>query len=226
MKRQAILFLAGMLLLACSACGENGGPVQSEGVTPPAVSQSAEATPERTPPAESEVPGEEPLPAEGGDRQGDTPVLPTVSPEPEEEEIENQDANVQPDPQKAPTVSVDLDLTTLSSTMVYAEVFNMVMSPDDYIGKTIRMTGIFKVYQDPETKQVYCGVIVKDATACCAQGFNLIMSEERSYPQDYPAPEAEITVVGTLQADRTLEEHGMIVLQLENVTIEQEGHMP
>ena len=117
-------------------------------------------------------------------------------------------------------MSVDVDLTTLSSTMVYAEVFNMMMSPDDYIGKTIRMTGIFSVCQDPKTKQVYCGVIVEDATACCAQGFDLVMPEERSYPQDYPDPESEITVVGTLQADRTLEEHGIIFLRLEDVTFE------
>ena len=27
--------------------------------------------------------------------------------------------------------------------MVYAEVFNMTMSPDDYIGKIIRMTVIY-----------------------------------------------------------------------------------
>ena len=45
---------------------------------------------------------------------------------------------------------VDVDLTVLSSTMVYAEVFNMMLSPDDYIGKTIRITGIFSVYQDPK----------------------------------------------------------------------------
>lgn len=220
MKRQAILFLAGMLLLACSACGKNEGSGQAENLTPPAVSQQAEAAPEGTPSAESEVPGEEPLPTEGGDGQGDSSRLPVVGSAPEEEETENPAADLQPDSQEAPAVSVDVDLTTLSSTMVYAEVFNMMMSPDDYIGKTIRMTGIFTVYQDPETKQVYCGVIVEDATACCAQGFDLVMPEERSYPQDYPAPESEITVVGTLQADRTLEEHGIIFLRLEDVTFE------
>ena len=219
MKRQAILFLAGMLLLACSACGKKEGSGQVESLAPPVVSQQAEAAPEYVPSAESEVSGIEPLPAEGGDGQGDSPVFPAVSPA-LEEETENPAADLQPDSQEAPAVSVDVDLTTLSSTMVYAEVFNMMMSPDDYIGKTIRMAGIFTVYQDPETKQVYCGVIVEDATACCAQGFDLVMSEERSYPQDYPAPESEITVVGTLQADRTLEEHGIIFLRLEDVTFE------
>ena len=220
MKRQAILFLAGMLLLACSACGKNEGSGQAENLTPPTVSQQAEAAPEGTPSAESKVPGEEPLPTEGGDGQGDSSRLPVVGSAPEEEETENPAADLQPDSQEAPAVSVDVDLTTLSSTMVYAEVFNMMMSPDDYIGKTIRMTGIFTVYQDPETNQVYCGVIVEYATACCAQGFDLVMPEDLSYPQDYPDPESEITVVGTLQADRTLEEHGIIFLRLEDVTFE------
>ena len=220
MKRPAILCLAGILLLAFSACGNNGGSVQSESLTPPSFSQPAEATPERTPSAESEASAEEPLPEESGDGQGDSPVLRASSPAPEEEETKKPAADLQPESQESPTVSVDVDLTTLSSTMVYAEVFNMMMSPDDYIGKTIRMTGIFTVYQDPETKQIYCGVIVEDATACCAQGFDLAMPEECSYPQDYPAPESEITVVGTLQADRTLEEYGMIFLRLEDVTFE------
>ena len=219
MKRKSILLLAGMLLLTCSACGKKEGSWQAESLAPPVVSQQAEAAPEHVPSAESEVSGKEPLPAEGGDGQGDSPVFPAVSPA-LEEETENPAADLQPDSQEAPAVSVDVDLTTLSSTMVYAEVFNMMMSPDDYIGKTIRMTGIFTVYQDPETKQVYCGVIVEDATACCAQGFDLVMPEEHSYPQDYPAPESEITVVGTLQADRTLEEHGIIFLRLEDVTFE------
>lgn len=219
MKRKSILLLAGMLLLTCSACGKKEGSWQAESLAPPVVSQQVEAAPEHVPSAESEVSGKEPLPAEGGDGQGDSPVFPAVSPA-LEEETENPAADLQPDSQEAPAVSVDVDLTTLSSTMVYAEVFNMMMSPDDYIGRTIRMTGIFTVYQDPETKQVYCGVIVEDATACCAQGFDLVMPEERSYPQDYPAPESEITVVGTLQADRTLEEHGIIFLRLEDVTFE------
>lgn len=200
MKRQAILWLAGILLLACSACGSNGGPVQSEDLTSPAVSQPADAAPDGTPFAESEAPAKEPLT--------------------EEEETKKPTADLQPDSQGASTVSVDVDLTTLSSPMVYAEVFNMMMSPDEYIGKTIRMTGIFVVYQNPETNQVYCGVIVEDAAACCAQGFELVMPEERSYPQDYPAPESEITVLGTLQADHTLEGYGRTLLRLEDVTFE------
>lgn len=124
------------------------------------------------------------------------------------------------------TASVDMDLTTLSSTMVYAEVFYMMRSPEEYIGKTIRLAGRFQAYQDPETKQVYCSVIVEDAAACCARGFDLVMPEARLYPQDFPTAQSEVTVVGTLRADRALEEQGFLFLRLEDVTFETSDHAP
>ena len=37
---------------------------------------------------------------------------------------------------------VDVDLTVLSSTMVYSEVYNMLLfTPDSYLGKTVKMMG-------------------------------------------------------------------------------------
>jgi hypothetical protein len=35
---------------------------------------------------------------------------------------------------------LDVDLTTLTSTMVYSEVYNMVTTPEDYEGKIVKMT--------------------------------------------------------------------------------------
>lgn len=127
---------------------------------------------------------------------------------------------MQPDLSEDALPVVDLDLTTLSSTMVYAEVFNMISSPNNYIGKIIRLKGIFMVYQDPETNKVYCSVIVQDATACCAQGFNVVMPAQAHYPHDYPPAQSEVTIVATIQADRTLEEHGILMLQLADITFE------
>ena len=43
---------------------------------------------------------------------------------------------------------VDVDLTVLSSTMVYSEVYNMLyFYPEDYYGKTVKANGIFAIYQ-------------------------------------------------------------------------------
>ena len=46
--------------------------------------------------------------------------------------------------------SIDVDLTVLSPTMVYAEVFNMISYAPDYVGKKIRMQGPAVSYTDEE----------------------------------------------------------------------------
>ncbi|WMI79812.1 hypothetical protein [Anaerotignum sp. MB30-C6] len=102
--------------------------------------------------------------------------------------------------------SVDVDLTKLSSTMVYSEVYNIIMVPDDYIGKTIKMKGFFRVYPSLETDAVYFAVVIPDATACCEQGFEFVLRGEHTYPEDYPTEDAEIEITGVLE---TYEEDGL-----------------
>ena len=92
--------------------------------------------------------------------------------------------------------AVDVDLTVLSSTMVYSEVFSMVNHPEDYIGKTVKMDGTFAYYHDDATGGDYFACIVQDATACCAQGIEFVLAGEYVYPEDYPAPDEAICVVG------------------------------
>ena len=121
--------------------------------------------------------------------------------------------------ESAPTISkpaqsadgIDVDLTKLSSTMVYSEVYNMMVSPDNYTGKTVKMNGVFAYYEDPETKKQYFACIIADATACCSQGLEFILAGEHSYPDDYPELGTEITVVGTFQ---TYEENGYMYCHL------------
>ena len=91
---------------------------------------------------------------------------------------------------------VDVDLTTLSSNMVYAEVYSMVTSPDSYKGKVIKMKGNFASYYDPNTEKYYFACIIQDATACCSQGIEFELTEDYVYPDDYPTEGEEITVIG------------------------------
>ncbi|MCD7845811.1 MAG: hypothetical protein LUG57_08185 [Oscillospiraceae bacterium] len=96
------------------------------------------------------------------------------------------------DTASAGTSSLDVDLTALSSTMVYAEVYNMMYTPDDYMGKTVRMTGTFAVYEGEGRNYYAC--IVADAAACCSQGIEFVLDGDYSYPEDYPALGSTITV--------------------------------
>ena len=103
------------------------------------------------------------------------------------------------------TAALYIDLTVLSSTMVYSEVYSMMSFPDDYIGKTVKMKGQFVigyVYNtdgtpDESTARFAC--VIADATACCSQGLEFILTGEHTYPDEYPELGAEITVVGTFE---------------------------
>lgn len=96
-------------------------------------------------------------------------------------------------------ISVDVDLTALSSTMVYAEVYNMMTEPESYIGKAIKIRGLYyATYYEP-TKQYYHFVVIQDATACCAQGLEFIWLEH-VYPNDFPEDETEIEITGVWES--------------------------
>lgn len=92
---------------------------------------------------------------------------------------------------------VDLDLSVISGTVVYSQVYDMMSEPEAYIGQKIKMKGNFGYYQDPDTKQEYFAAVIADATACCAQGIEFVWKGEHVYPRDYPPLDTEITVTGT-----------------------------
>ena len=111
------------------------------------------------------------------------------------------DGNVESDETSAlaPVSSgdVDIDLTSLSATFVYSEVFNMMVSPAEYEGKKVKMEGTCNMYQDPETGKKYYACIVQDATQCCSQGLEFVLDENNYTEADYPAVGEEITLEGT-----------------------------
>ena len=92
---------------------------------------------------------------------------------------------------------VDVDLTSMSATRVYSEVYNMMTVPEDYIGKRIMMDGLFTCFHDANAGKYYFACIVEDATACCAQGIEFVLSGDHSYPEDYPEEGGRVAVVGT-----------------------------
>ncbi len=90
---------------------------------------------------------------------------------------------------------VDVDLTQLSATMVYTEVYGMMVSPEEYVGKTIRMEGNYASYHDEATGKDYSACIIQDATQCCSQGIEFELKGKQSYPKDGD----EICVAGVFE---------------------------
>ena len=77
--------------------------------------------------------------------------------------------------------------------MVYSEVYNMMNTPEDYVGKTVKMIGMSATYHDQDTDNYYCACVIADATACCSQGIEYVLPEG----QEYPKEKVLITVTGT-----------------------------
>ena len=91
---------------------------------------------------------------------------------------------------------VDVDLTAISGIFVYSEVYNMMSTPENYIGKKIKMEGTYTIYFDDTYSTRYDACIVQDATACCATGIEFELSDDLKFPDDYPEEGDLITVEG------------------------------
>lgn len=136
-----------------------------------------------------------------GEKSGGETAFPTTA---SEEPKPLETLPLETAPSKDTAESTFVDLTALSSTMVYAEVFAMMSSPEDYVGKTVKMQGIFSKGQLYAAGSLNDGgtvfaCVIQDATACCAQGIPFELAGDRTYPQDYPELGDTITVVGTFE---------------------------
>ena len=146
---------------------------------------------------------------------------PTESiPAPNEQETpDEQQTPEEPEQTQTSADGVDVDLTVLSSTMVYSEVYNMLYNdPAHYLGKTVKARGEFSIYQlvtdgvlQPDPVSYAC--IISDAAACCAEGMEFVLEGDLTYPDDYPELGTEITVIGEFQS---YEENGMTWYHLVN----------
>lgn len=84
----------------------------------------------------------------------------------------------------APVSTAEIDLTKMSSTMVYSYVFNMVNAPTDFIGQRFRIRGNYDEEYWDQTKLTYHYIVIADATACCAQGLEFVLNDiNAAYPQ-------------------------------------------
>ena len=149
--------------------------------------------------------------ADSSDVSKDTVTTNQQVQEAESTEAEAEEETLASDP------SVDLDLTTLSSTMIYSEVFNMMMEPMAYEGQTIKMDGNCAIYTDEETGNTYYTCVVQDATQCCSQGLEFLLDSEQYALEDYPADGDPIVIKGTFS---TYEEDGGTYITIKDSVME------
>jgi hypothetical protein len=100
------------------------------------------------------------------------------------------------DPSGNAPKKIDIDLTRMSGTMVYAQVYQMVTHPGKYVGKRIKMKGVFSSYYDDVVKKRFYGCVIADALACCSQGLAFELAKSRKYPEEFPDEGTQITIIG------------------------------
>ena len=117
--------------------------------------------------------------------------------------------------------TVDYDLTQMSSDMVYATVYQMMISPKEYEGKIFRIDGNFYATYYKATKKYYFYCVIQDATACCAQGMEFVWEDgTHIYPDEYPKDNAEIIVEGTFETYKEGNDKNLYC-RLYNATLQQ-----
>ena len=108
----------------------------------------------------------------------------------------------------------DFDLTKLSTTVAYSQVSNFWGTPENYMGKIIKIHGTFNVVTDNGRNYYSCNI--GDATACCSVFLEFILKDDLKYPDEYPKTGDEITVMGEFE---TYLENGTTFCQLKNATL-------
>lgn len=95
---------------------------------------------------------------------------------------------------------VDYDLTAMGSDMVYATVYQLMINPEDYVGKTFKMSGTYYATFYDLTQLNYHYVVIADAAACCAQGIEFVWDDgSHVYPDEYPEHGTEVEVTGVFE---------------------------
>ncbi len=108
-----------------------------------------------------------------------------------------------PTPTEAPTpepLVIDLDIAGMSGTIVSSQMLQIMTSPDDYLGKVLRISGYYSRFEDPVTHKVYHSCVIPDATACCSQGLEFVLREAPDNLAGYPEEGTNITVSGRLDS--------------------------
>lgn len=111
--------------------------------------------------------------------------------------------------------AMEIDLTNMSSTMVYSYVFNMISTPDDFIGQRFRIRGIYDEQYWDQTKLTYHYIVIADATACCAQGLEFVLTDPNAA---YPQVGEEFEISGIFG---TYEDEGNLYIQIAADSLEK-----
>jgi uncharacterized membrane protein YcgQ (UPF0703/DUF1980 family) len=108
--------------------------------------------------------------------------------------------------------------------MFIAQTNDVYLNTEDYLGKTIKLEGLFKSQYYEEMQRAYCFVI-RYGPGCCGNdgsaGFEVAWDPGYTLGPSYPEEDAWVEAVGVL---KTYEEDGFpyLYLALSSLTVKEE----
>ena len=114
------------------------------------------------------------------------------------------------------------DMVEIKEKMFIAQLNDVYLNQDDYLGRTIKYEGMFTAYTWEEMGMTYC-LVYRQSPGCCGAdgqaGFEVVWPDGSS--KSYPNENDWCEVVGTLE---TYEEYGASYLHiiLDSLTVKSE----
>lgn len=98
-------------------------------------------------------------------------------------------------------VPIDIDFTRMNKTIQTSAAYRLMANPSQYVGKTIRMSGMFLTRVDKKDGKRYYGCEFMDpGCSCCAPGvMEFVPKEKYKWPTDFPDEESLVKVTGRLE---------------------------
>jgi len=97
---------------------------------------------------------------------------------------------------------VDIDFTTLNTTMLYAQAEKAINEANKYVGQTFKISGNYTPYHDIASGRYYHYLVVVDDESCCTYPFEFVLSGNPVYPDDFPEENAEFQIIGVYKSYR------------------------
>ena len=148
MKKLIAILLAGLLLFSLCACGGQNQPKPADTTAPP--SDNVDQVSTTNPGTSLSVP--------------ETSADVTTSSLAVSENVEQEAALAA----KLADYKVDIDLEGLNKNMITAQMTAITQDPSSYLGKTIRVTGVYDQTYYEQLDKYYNWVLGYDETGCCA----------------------------------------------------------
>lgn len=88
----------------------------------------------------------------------------------------------------------DMDMSRFSSTMTYAQIYNIFMNPESYVGKTIKLRGRY-AGDELDTGEKMHFIVFSDEAACCQLNIEFMIYD---YKGEFPEEDTEIMLEGVI----------------------------